>query len=308
MTTLLFVLGIALVGLSARLLAHAFLVPRLHLKAHLLELEEYGFTQAINEAHQSAGERLKARLRSTAQQLGGWLMSRVPSLPVLSKSELAAAGLYDVSEELMHGSRAMLALGLPGLILLMMLAGGGKLSPLQLLMIMLLLLGGWQLPSMILRRRGATRLDDIDRQLPELIDLLIATIEAGMGFAAATKLVAERMAAPLGDELRLTLRQQSLGMSMGEALMGMGDRCATASVRAFVRTAARGESMGMSIGPVLRELSSDQRRRRRQAAREKMQKAPIKMLFPVMFLIMPALMIVLMYPAAYSLIKNLSAL
>ena len=175
-------------------------------------------------------------------------------------------------------------------------------------MVLLLMVGGWTLPSMILRRRGASRLDEIERQLPELIDLLIATIEAGMGFAAATKLVSERMAAPLGDELRLTLRQQSLGMSMGEALEGMGERCDTPSMRAFVRTAARGESMGMSIGPVLRELSSDQRRRRRQAAREKMQKAPIKMLFPVMFLIFPALMIVLMYPAAYSLMKNLSGL
>ena len=76
-------------------------------------------------------------------------------------------------------------------------------------------------------------------------------------------------------------------------------------MRAFVRTAARGETLGVSIGPVLRELSADQRRRRRQSAREQMQKAPVKMIFPLMFLIMPALMIVLMYPAAYSVSHNL---
>ena len=93
-----------------------------------------------------------------------------------------------------------------------------------------------------------------------------------------------------------------------QALDDMVGRCETPSVRAFVRTASRGESLGVSIGPVLRELSSDQRRRRRQAAREKMQKAPIKMLFPLMFLIFPALMIVLMYPAAYSISKNLGGL
>jgi tight adherence protein C len=81
----------------------------------------------------------------------------------------------------------------------------------------------------------------------------------------------------------------------------MVERCDTPSVRAFVRTAARGESLGVSIGPVLRELSADQRRRHRMAAREKMQKAPVKMIFPLMFLIMPALMIVLFYPAVASL-------
>ena len=93
------------------------------------------------------------------------------------------------------------------------------------------------------------------------------------------------------------MKQQSLGMSIHQALEDMAERCHTPSVRPFVRTAGRGESLGVSIGPVLRELSSDQRRRRRQAAREKMQKAPVKMIFPLMFLIMPALMIVLMYPA-----------
>jgi tight adherence protein C len=112
----------------------------------------------------------------------------------------------------------------------------------------------------------------------------------------------------MGEELKLTMKQQSLGMSVGQALTEMADRCDTPSIRAFVRTAGRGESMGVSIGPVLRELSSDQRRRHRQLAREKMQKAPIKMLFPLMFLIFPALMIVLMYPAAYSVMHNLKGI
>jgi tight adherence protein C len=76
-------------------------------------------------------------------------------------------------------------------------------------------------------------------------------------------------------------------------------------MHSFVRTITRGESMGLSISPILRELASDMRRRRRQAAEEKMHKAPIKMLFPTMFLIMPALFIVLFYPAIYSVMKGL---
>jgi tight adherence protein C len=85
----------------------------------------------------------------------------------------------------------------------------------------------------------------------------------------------------------------------------MLERCETPSMHSFVRTITRGESMGLSISPILRELASDMRRRRRQAAEEKMHKAPIKMLFPTMFLIMPALFIVLFYPAIYSVMKGL---
>jgi tight adherence protein C len=199
----------------------------------------------------------------------------------------------------------MAAMALPLLILLLLLAAGG-LSGLAFLLVFSTAGAGWVLPSFLIRKRGKARLDDIDRKLPELIDLLIATIEAGMGFTASLMLISERFDGALGDELRLTMRQQTLGMSVSQALEDMAERCDTPSIRAFVRTAGRGETLGVSIGPVLRELSSDQRRRRRQAAREKMQKAPVKMIFPLMFLIMPALMIILMFPAAYSLATNLS--
>jgi Flp pilus assembly protein TadB len=305
MTTFFFVIGIALVGLTARLVAGAVSVPRLHLKAHLRDLEDYGFTTTLPELDRRLSERLRTGLRNRATALGLWLMRRVPSMPILAKSDLNAAGFYDISQELVHGYRAMLAVGLPGVIALLLIAGG-KLSGLQLVMLLLLALGGWQMPSFIIRKRGSARIDEVDRQLPELIDLLIATIEAGMGFGAALQLIADRMQGALGDELRLTMRQQSLGMSMTEAMASMAERCQSPSVGAFVRTAGRGESLGVSIGPVLREVSADQRRRRRMAAREKMQKAPIKMIFPVMFLIFPALFIVLMYPAVYAVMKNLS--
>lgn len=306
MTTILFVFGIALVAAAGRLVAQAAIVPRLHLKAHLRDLEDYGFTTNLPDLDRGLGERLRTGLRNRATALGLWLMRRVPSLPILAKSDLSAAGFYDISQELVHGYRVMLAIGLPGIIALLLIAGGGKLSGLQLIMLLLLALAGWQMPSFIIRKRGSSRIDEVDRQLPELIDLLIATIEAGMGFGAALQLIADRMQGALGDELRLTMRQQSLGISMTEAMESMAERCQSPSVGAFVRTAGRGESMGVSIGPVLREVSSDQRRRRRMAAREKMQKAPIKMIFPVMFLIFPALFIVLMYPAVYAVLKNLS--
>jgi tight adherence protein C len=307
MIFLLFIIGVALVGVSGRLVARAMVVPRLQLKAHLREIQDYGFDSPFVDHDISASERLKRSVRQLAERLGNFLLRAAPSLPALNKSDLTAAGFYDISQESVHGYRALAALGLPGVIFLL-LSAGGSISGLDMLLLVTSAAAGWQLPSFVIRKRGTSRLDDIERQLPELIDLLIATVEAGMGFSAALGLVSERLLGPLGDELRLTMKQQSLGMSIGQALDELVARCDTPSIRSFVRTAVRGESLGVSIGPVLREMSSDQRRRRRQAAREKMQKAPIKMIFPLIFLIFPALMIVLMYPAAYSVGKNLSGL
>jgi tight adherence protein C len=304
MTTLLFILGVGLVGISGRLLARAIVVPRLHLKAHLREIADYGFESPFGEVDVPIMLRLKRSFKRTAVRVGGFVMRRFPSLKPLSASELAAAGIYDSSEELVHGYRVFGGTLLP-LFLLLLFGAGGSVGALALLAVVMSGLAGFIMPSFIIRKRGAARMDDIERQLPELIDLLIATIEAGMGFTASLGMIAERFEGALGDELRLTMKQQTLGMSTGQALEEMGNRCQTSSMRAFVRTAMRGESLGISIGPVLRELSTDQRKRRRQSARERMQKAPVKMIFPLMFLIMPALMIVLMYPVAYSLSHNI---
>jgi pilus assembly protein TadC len=307
MVYFLFLIGIGLVGVSGRLVARAVVANRLALKAHLREIRDYGFEPVYVEQDMSAGERFKRNLRRLAESTGTALIKRAPTLSPLSQSELSAAGFYELTPELLHGYRAFAAVGLPGLLLLLIMSSG-KISGLEMLMVGLSGLAGWMLPAIVIRRRGRARLDDIERQLPAVIDLLIATVEAGMSFAASLALVSERMTGPLGDELRLTMKQQSLGISIQQALDDMVERCDCSSLRAFVRTASRGETMGVSIGPVLRELSADERRRRGQAARERMQKAPIKMIFPLMFLIFPALMIVLMYPAAYGIMKNLSGL
>ncbi|MBV9820229.1 MAG: type II secretion system F family protein [Solirubrobacterales bacterium] len=299
MLTPLFVIGIVLVGVAARLIGRAVLVPRLALKAHLREIDEYGYKSAFEDLDLSRRERWRRSLRRNAARAGEFMMRRFPSVTALSAGELNAAGYYDVEPTVAHGYRVFATVGLPAVLLLLALVGGG-LSVLSLMLVGVGGLGGWMVPSVYVRRRGASRLSEIDRRLPELIDLLIATVEAGMGLGAAIDLVAGRFDGPLGDELRLTVRQQSLGMSIPTALGEMVERCDTPSVRAFARTAMRGESLGVSIGPVLRELSADERRRHRMAARTKMQKAPIKMIFPLIFLIFPALMMVLFYPAIYT--------
>jgi tight adherence protein C len=305
MTFLLLTVGVILVAVSARLVVLAIVDPRLALKTHLREIADYGFDSnpTENDAERAG---LKDKLARVAERVGGWAMRRVPSLPALKTNELSAAGFYDLSPEMAHGYRVLGAIGLPLLFFLLLASSG--LSAIKLLLVVVTAAMGWQLPGIMIHRRGKERLDEIDRQLPDALDLLIATVEAGMGFGAALDLVAGRYRGALGDELRLTMKQQRLGIGMQQGLEDMGARCDTPSMRAFVRTTTRGESMGVSVGPILRELSVDMRRRRRQAARERMQKAPIKMIFPLMFLVMPALMIVIMYPAAYSVAHNLGGI
>lgn len=308
MIPLLLLVGVGLVAFSGRLAVRAALIPRLQLKQHLREIRDYGFDGPVDDAPKNDLERLRSAIRRLAERTGRFMMRRFPSISALPASALTAAGYYEVSPELLHGYRTIAAIGLPGMILGLLIAGGKTLSMLEIMLVVISAAAGWILPSFVVRRRGTSRLEEIDRKLPEMIDVLIATVEAGMGFSASLALVAERFGGPIGEELKLTMSRQSLGMTIQQALDEFVERCDTQSTRAFVRTAARGESLGVSIGPVLRELSGDQRRRYRQAAREKMQKAPIKMLFPLMFLVFPALMIVLMFPAAYSVAHNLSGI
>jgi tight adherence protein C len=303
MIVLVFAIGVGLVAVSGRLVARAVVVPRLALKQHLREIREYGFDSPIEARPASARERIKQAFKAAAVRTGRFVMDKLPSVSALSRGELGAAGFYDTPPELVHGYRTFAAFGLPTVLLCLLMLSGG-LSLLKILLIVISAVGGWILPSFFVRKRGAGRLQEVDRRLPELIDLLIATVEAGMGFTAAMALVADRFQGPIGAELKLTMKRQSLGLTMEQALGEMVERCDTAAVRAFVRMATRGESLGVSIGPVLRELSSDQRRRHRMAARERMQKAPIKMIFPLMFLVFPALMIVLLFPAAYTVLHS----
>ena len=130
--------------------------------------------------------------------------------------------------------------------------------------------------------------------MPELVDLLVTTVEAGVGFAAALQLVARRVEGPLGHELRITLQEQNMGLTIENALQNMLERVESASVRAFVQAMIQGQNLGVSIGKILRDLAVDMRKRRRQMAEERAQKAPTKILFPLVFLILPALFIIVL--------------
>jgi tight adherence protein C len=132
--------------------------------------------------------------------------------------------------------------------------------------------------------------------MPDLIDLLVVTIEAGLGILASMRVAAENLGDPLGQELRLTLQEQRMGLTVQQAIESFGRRADTPNVRMFVRALTQGERLGVSIGQTMRNLALEMRKRRRAMAEERAQKMPVKMLFPLIFFIFPALMIVILTP------------
>ncbi|MGH2844288.1 MAG: type II secretion system F family protein [Solirubrobacteraceae bacterium] len=237
-----------------------------------------------------------------ANWLGGMFSGRLTAVGEEAiREQLMAAGMYMISPRTILGYRVLSTIALP--VVAFLLTGGH--GALGIMIIVLALFAGWVLPLTIVQRKARHRIDTIDRSLPDLVDLLCVTIEAGMSFPQALRMASTRFDAPLGDELRLTLQEQSMGLGIDEALAHLGERAETPAMKAFVRAMAQGEKMGISIGQIMRNLSQEMRARRRARAEEKAQKTPILMLFPLVFLIFPAMFIVLMTPAAINLVHSL---
>jgi tight adherence protein C len=301
----LFVLGILFLAAAAGLVTRALTLSRVRMSAQVRQIEAYGFNVADGAGQPAPGSPTATRLRGLAARIGRSVGGRDWRAPVTTV-KLRAAGLYRVSQDEFHGYRLMLTVGLPTLILLDYTLAG-TFSILTLLLMLIVAAMAWFFPALLVESRAQRRMDQIDRDLPELIDLLLATIEAGLGFAGSLQLVANRFDGPLGQELRLTLHEQSMGLSTERALSNLLERCDTPSVRAFVRAISQGESLGVSIGAMMRNLAAETRKRRRQAANEKVQTAPVKMLFPLVFMIFPALLIVLLYPAIHQVLGQLAS-
>jgi tight adherence protein C len=302
----LFVVALLLLGAAIVLVVRALALPHLRMATHLRQIESYGFDSGLpGEEPIRARPPLGRGVNAFAERVGRRAIARVGALTPLTSRELASAGLYNLSPEAFHGYRMLAATSLPALVIVQAIATGGG-GALTIVLALLLAAGSWVLFGGYVRRRGQARLNEIDRELPELIDVLTATLEAGLGFAGSLQLVAERFEGPLGSELKFTLQEQTMGLSSGQALSNMLERCDSPAMRSFVRAVIQGETLGVSIGTMMRNLALEMRKRRRQRAHERVQKAPVKMLFPLIFLIFPALLIVLLYPGVHEFLRAFS--
>jgi tight adherence protein C len=202
------------------------------------------------------------------------------------------------------GYRIVWAAGLP-LALLLLFGFAGSLSSTAFVLVLVFAAIGLMGPGFWLDQRVGTRTTKIDYEIPELVDLLVTTVEAGVGFLAALQLAARRVGEPLGQELRVMLREQAMGLTLDEALENLGSRSKSSNLQMFVQAVIQGETLGVSIGKILRDLAVDMRKRRRQMAEERAQKAPIKLLFPLIIFILPAMFVILLGPALYDTAKQL---
>jgi tight adherence protein C len=145
--------------------------------------------------------------------------------------------------------------------------------------------------------RTRRRKEDIRIQLPDILDLLCVSVEAGLGFDAAMAKVAERMDGPLVEEVRIVLHEMRIGESRAQALKSLAERVDLPETTSFVRAIVQADQLGISLGRILRVQAQDMRNRRQMAAEEKAMKAPVKMLFPTVLFIFPAMFIVVLGPA-----------
>jgi tight adherence protein C len=173
--------------------------------------------------------------------------------------------------------------GLPSLGLLVLCGGLGAAA-------------GFFLPDVLLRNAGSKRQARIQALLPDALDLLTVCVEAGLGFDAALGQVARNTGGPLAAEFARALQEMQIGASRGQALRAMVARTTVPELRAFVSALVQAGELGIAVTMVLREQASQMRLRRRQRAEEKAQKVPVKILFPLIFCLFPALFVVILGP------------
>ena len=167
---------------------------------------------------------------------------------------------------------------------------------------------GFVVPDLLIYNMGAKRQEVLRRGLADALDMLTVCVEAGQGFDASILHVARSIEGPVAGEFARVLAEIQIGKSRGEAFASLASRTKVAEIRTFVTALVQADRLGLPIGNVLREQSKQMRLIRRQRAEEKAQKVPIKILFPMLLCIFPALFIVIIGPGAIRMINTFSGL
>lgn len=204
------------------------------------------------------------------------------------------------------GLRGVMALLLGGSALLLVIFTGSTFRPINVLGAKIpgillfpapLAMLGYTIPGIWLNQKISKRKKAIQKSLPDAIDLLTISVEAGLGFDPALARVAEKWDNELCYEFRRLLQDMRIGKQRREALREVSIRCGVDDLRVFISSIIQADQLGVSITQVLRVQSQQMRVKRRQRAEELAQKAPIKMLFPMVFLIFPAMYVIILGPA-----------
>jgi len=269
------------------------------------QIQTYGYV-----AEAAGGSEVDAPARrpidSIAGRLGDFVARRTSRFGEEKiREKLVSAGMYGTTPRKVLGYQVLVSIGFALLALWLVPAMGGSIF-LAIAVSIGIGAAGWYAPVYYVELKRRSRMEKIDKQLPDMIDLLVVTIEAGLGILASMRVASETMSDPLGQELRLTLQEQRMGLSVNQAIESLGRRADAGNMRIFVRSLTQGERLGVSIGSTMRNLSVEMRKRRRAMAEERAQKMPIKMLFPLIFCIFPALFVVILTPMIINIVDALA--
>jgi tight adherence protein C len=209
----------------------------------------------------------------------------------VSVDQILVWKLVGLMSGLVYLPLVLLGLGLTGLI--------------ALVFVVVLWGASFMLPDVYLARAIDARRHAIAVQLPDILDLLVISVEAGLGFEQALERTTSAVPGPLSDEFRRMLRETNFGSSRADALRSMGERCDVPELRTFVVAMLQADTFGVSIVRILRSQADEMRVRRKLRAQAKAQKLPVKMLFPLVFCIFPSIFVVILGPAMIQLTHTL---
>ena len=237
--------------------------------------------------------------------IGKALMRMAPAEMVnnLEKKIIMAGRPYGWSAKNWFGIQAVVTVVLPLVLIFLMWqakADAGK----TILMVGAVGMMGVLIPNLVLNGKIRGRQKNILKSLPDVMDLLTVSVEAGLGFDAALSKVVDKMPGTLSEEFQVLLQEIKIGKARKDAMYQMAERIGVTDFRSFISAVIQADQLGSSLGRVLRIQSEQIRNNRKQRIQEKAMKAPIKMLIPMVVFIFPVIFIVLLGPTAINLIHT----
>ncbi len=248
---------------------------------------------------------LERALLPAAKRIGEFSMRFTPQAwSGRTRRRLVQAGWFPSIDEVSWAAVRLVAIVVS--IVLYVIFSGFTDGTQQIVLLFLLVVAGFAGPDQVLNRRVDDRVRVIERDLPDIIDLLVISIEAGLGFEAALDRVVRHVPGELSDEFARMLQETRVGVSRIDAMRSLAERTDVDDLNSFVLAMNQADTFGVSIGRMLRVQSDEMRVRRRQRAQEKAFAAPVKMVFPLILCIFPSIFVVLLGPAALNIFANLT--
>ena len=304
--TLLLVLGVLLVLVAILLVASATTSDA--------EASGVGKSLAVLQAMTSApkeltdeidrpfSERVWEPLQARTLGLGRRLSGADSAERIRRKLDLAGNPPGWTVDRVTSGKIVGAVAGLVVALLFSLMLGAG--TPVRIAVVLGGLVVGFFGPNLYLYQKAYDRSLQIQRDLPDAIDLMTISVESGLGFDAAVQQVSRNTQGPLADEFSRVLREMQIGQGRAAALRAMSDRTNVADLKTFVSSMVQADSFGVPVGQVLRVQSSEMRVKRRQRAEEKAQQVPVKITVPLIFCILPCLFVAVMGPAVISIMDS----